>query len=209
MLEYLEIIENIVILIFSLVIHENAHARVAYYLGDPTARNVGRFSLNPLKHIEWSGLLLPFILSFMKLPPVGFAKPVPVCIQNFKHPTLYNILVALAGPASNLLLAFIAIILYNRLSFLPQTTFIVVNTFLVNFCIINLLLCIFNAIPIPPLDGSRIYTSFIDHRKIKIHICLEYIGFATIILLLGNKQFTQYFNSLLIYLISIMEYFSG
>ena len=209
MLEYLEIAQNIIILLFSLVIHENAHARVAYYLGDPTARNAGRFSLNPLNHIHWLGLLLPLILSFMKLPPVGFANPVEVCVENFKHPKLYNILVALAGPLSNFLLALMAAILYNRLSFLPQITFIVVNKFLVNFCVVNLLLCLFNAIPIPPLDGSRIYTSFIDHKKFKTLSFIEGVGFTLIILLLDNKKFAQSFQSLLKTIIETMEYLSG
>lgn len=205
MIEYLEILQNIVILLFSLVIHENAHARIAYFLGDPTSKYAGRFSLNPLDHIDLVGLILPLILALMHLPVIGAAKPVVVDISNFKHPRFYNILVALAGPLSNFLLATIAILLYNRLSFLPHGIFLSTNQFLINFTIINLLLFMFNLLPIPPLDGSRLYTSFISRENNQI---IEWSGLILIIFLLGNTKFQEYFQSSLRYIMRMLEYIS-
>lgn len=206
MIEYLEILQNIVILIFSLVIHENAHARVAYYLGDPTSKNDERFSLNPIKHIHWLGLLLPVILSLMHIKPIGFAKPVMVDARNFKHPRFYNILVALAGPISNLLLATIAIMIYTRIgSANAEGILFSASKFLTNFFAINLMLCFFNLLPIPPFDGSRLYTSFIDQTKVKTHGFIEGVGFALVIFMLSNDKISSYFLHLLEYIAGFMQ----
>ena len=206
MIEYLEILQNIVILIFSLVIHENAHARVAYYLGDPTSKNDERFSLNPIKHIHWLGLLLPIILSLMQNMLIGFAKPVMVDTRNFKHPRFYNILVALAGPISNLLLAAIAIMIYTRIgSANTEGILLSASKFLISFFAINLILCFFNLIPLPPFDGSRLYMSFIDQSKIKTLGFIEGVGFALVIFLLSYDETSKYFLYLLEYVAEVME----
>ncbi|MDP5082810.1 MAG: site-2 protease family protein [Rickettsiaceae bacterium] len=206
MTEYLEIVQNIVILIFSLVIHENAHARVAYYLGDPTSKNNERFSFNPIKHIHWLGLILPVILALMHIKPIGFAKPVMVDTRNFKHPRFYNILVALAGPISNLFLATIAIMIYTRLgSENTEGVLFSTSNFLISFFAINLMLCLFNLIPLPPCDGSRLYTSFIDQRSVKIHSFIEGAGFVLIICMLSNDRIFSYFLHFLGYIAELME----
>lgn len=210
MIEYLEILQNIVILIFSLVIHENAHARVAYYLGDPTSKNDERFSLNPIKHIHWLGLLLPIILSLMHIKPIGFAKPVMVDARNFKHPRFYNILVALAGPISNLLLAAIAIMIYTHYtsrigSANSEGIFLSASKFLISFFAINLMLCFFNLIPLPPFDGSRLYMSFIDQSKVKTLGLIEGVGFGLIIFFLSYDKTAKYFLHFLEYIAGFMQ----
>lgn len=207
--DILNIIQTVIILVFSLVIHENAHARVAYYLGDPTAKYQGRFSLNPLKHMQLAGLLLPLILSLLKLPPIGFAKPVIVNTENFKYPAFYNILVAIAGPLSNLLMAFIAIALYNKLTFLDDFGISGGNEFLLKFSVINLVLFLFNSLPIPPLDGSRIYTSFISKNNTNLLIIIEAVGFGIVILLLRNDRFSEYFTFILQSIITSMAQLVG
>lgn len=152
------------ICIFSLVIHEVAHARTAYYLGDPTAKNMGRLSLNPLKHIPLIGILIPIVLYLVDIPMFGFAKPVPYNPIYFKKPKLHMILVGLAGPLSNFLFAILTllILVIFHTYFTPYLNNIILNTI-----IMNLVLCFFNLIPIPPLDGSILYMSSIIHKKIK------------------------------------------
>ena len=130
-----------IILISTLTVHEAAHALAAYLLGDHTAKNQGRLSLNPLKHLDPWGTILFILTGF------GWGKPVPVNPIYFKNPKRDQALTALAGPASNLIMAFIAGIF---IPYYPQ------SVFLFMFYQINITLAVFNLLPIPPLDGSRI-----------------------------------------------------
>lgn len=151
-----------VIFVFSLVIHEIAHARTAYYLGDSTAKNMGRFSANPLKHISLIGILLPIGLYLSGMPMFGFAKPVPYNPVYFKRPKRDMIFVGLAGPLSNFLLAVLTLLVLGIFQAYSITYF---NNILGYMLVINLVLCFFNLIPVPPLDGSIIYMSSIIHKN--------------------------------------------
>ncbi|WP_067139895.1 site-2 protease family protein [Oceanivirga salmonicida] len=135
----------------AVVLHEIAHGIVAYYLGDNTAKNAGRLTLNPIKHFDLEGLLLPAMLLLFGSPIIiGSAKPVPVNYYNLKLKKLGIFLVSIAGVATNFLLVITALLLYKFI-------FIVyVRIFLIEFIIINIVLGVFNLVPIPPLDGSRI-----------------------------------------------------
>ncbi len=148
------------IILISLPVHEMAHAWAAHKLGDPTARNFGRITLNPLKHFDLIGFLCMLFFRF------GWAKPVPINARNFKKPRRDMALSALAGPVSNLLLAFLGVILFNvaylilaNMEFSTERTLMIANVtleFFLLFAYLNINLALFNLIPVPPLDGSRI-----------------------------------------------------
>lgn len=153
-MEYLFLIA---ILLFSVVIHEVAHGTVANYLGDSTAKHAGRLTLNPLRHLDPIGsIFLPFLLVIMKSPfLIGWAKPVPVNPYNIRDQKWGMAKIAIAGPASNFSIALFFALLIR---FLPLP-----ESFLIIFSIIvflNILLGIFNLMPIPPLDGSKILFAF-------------------------------------------------
>lgn len=145
-------------LLIAIPVHESAHALTAYWLGDTTAKNRGRISLNPMKHFDLMGAVCMIFVGF------GWAKPVPIAAQsNFKHPRRDMALSAAAGPASNILLAYIGMIAYKLVIYLtPDTTvWSFVLQVLQTMIIINVNLAIFNLIPVPPLDGSRIFNVFL------------------------------------------------
>lgn len=174
----------IIILVISLVLHEIAHARIAYYLGDPTAKNMGRFSLNPLKHISYMSIILPVTLFFINAPIFTFAKPVLYNDALFKNPKRDIIFVGLAGPFANLLLAIIAFVFYNKFSMLPDNILVHCNQFLVTMFVINVTLCAFNLLPIPPLDGSALYMSSVIHHSRKLASKFNDYGLGVLISLL-------------------------
>lgn len=137
--------------IFALTFHEFFHALTAYVLGDDTAKRMGRLTLNPIAHIDPLGLL------FLILVKIGWAKPVQFNPQNFTHPRLYSVLVGLAGPTSNFLLALASLVAMKFL--MPFKTALFAGSFYTFFewsVFINIMLGVFNLLPIPPLDGSHI-----------------------------------------------------
>lgn len=142
----------IVALIIAFTVHEFAHAYVAYKFGDPTAKNQGRLTLNPKEHIDPLGTILILIVGF------GWARPVPVNRYHFKNPRLAGVLVSLAGPLSNLAIAIVGyILLYGMIAAgFAQDIPMFVPTFLTVLINLNILLFVFNLLPIPPLDGYRI-----------------------------------------------------
>lgn len=163
-----ELLLRIPALLLALTVHEVAHGYVAMKLGDPTARNLGRLTLNPLKHFDPFGALCMLLFRF------GWAKPVPINTRYFRKPRRDMALTALAGPASNFLMAFAGMFIYY-LSFLlfvklPAATGTLANfeevwlTFLSIFVIMNVSFGVFNMIPVPPLDGSRILLTFLPPR---------------------------------------------
>lgn len=172
----------LIILLFSIVIHEIAHGAVAYSQGDPTAKYEGRLTLNPLKHLDpFGSVLVPLFLlvaTFGKGPIIGWAKPVPINPYNFKDKRWGDLKVALAGPGANFLIALFFGLLIRFLN-LPYS-----SSFLLFFSIIviqNLLLCVFNLIPLPPLDGSWILFSLFPKKTAEIRGLLEQYGMIVLL----------------------------
>ncbi len=161
-------------------LHEFAHALIAVKLGDNTPRNMGRLTINPAVHIDKRGALMIFLFGF------GYARPVEVRMRNFKNPKRDMALVALAGPVSNLIQAFIAMLLFNLFKHLAYNvdSVIYVAMFFYFAAMINANLAVFNLIPIPPLDGSRLATALLPAKYYyKIMQYERYISIALIVLL--------------------------
>lgn len=157
----------------AIVLHEVAHGFAAYKLGDPTAKQAGRLSLNPAKHVDIFGtVILPLFLMIMNLPVFGYAKPVPYNPMYFKDKRKGDCIVGLAGPLANFAMAFVGALIMNLFK---GEAFAIYNNvigyylyflFLPQFILINLYLMFFNLIPVPPLDGSSIIALFIPEDKL-------------------------------------------
>jgi Zn-dependent protease len=161
-IDFADIFISFIVLLFSLTVHEMAHAWTADRLGDPTARLLGRISLNPIVHADPLGtIVLPLVALFTNAPLIGWAKPVPVTLRYLRHPRRDYILVAAAGPASNLVLAVFAAVLLAILPISPHTlgesnVSVPLASILSRLMALNVLLAVFNMIPIPPLDGGNV-----------------------------------------------------
>ena len=163
----------------ALAFHEWAHARAAYSLGDPTAFNFGRMTLNPLAHIDPWGFVMLALFRF------GWAKPVPINPRNFKNPRRDEIIVGLAGVFTNLLLAFAAMGVFYGIAATVGLRNAALNTVIYYFYFINLSLCVFNLLPIPPLDGYQVFSCLLARRVgLKPFLFLEKYGFMILIVLL-------------------------
>lgn len=181
-------------ILIALSVHECAHAWAAYKLGDSTAKNFGRMTINPLKHLDPLGVLCMIVAGF------GWARPVPVNSRNLRNPKKDMVLISLAGPASNIILAFIGLLILRILQVLvlPALSAAAIGTFgvdaiamllqfLMLFCMLNAGLAIFNLLPIPPLDGSHLLALILPSRIYFKYVRYErYISFALVLLLVFN-----------------------
>lgn len=180
----MQVLAVVMVVFLILPIHELAHGYIAYKLGDNTAKNNGRLRFNPMAHIDPVGAIMILFVGF------GWAKPVPVDPRNFKNPKVGMALTSLAGPISNLICAFlgalVAQILYIFVAgeFLPLTIYKPLAIFVSYFTTINISLAVFNLIPIPPLDGSKILFAFLPD-KIVYNICRyeQILNFLLIVLI--------------------------
>lgn len=180
----------LITILVSLVLHEFAHAVTADSLGDKTARQAGRLTLNPLAHLELLGLIMIFF------GPIGWARPVPVNPQNFRNPRVGMVLTALAGPASNFVLAILCLIALRGANLAVVGFW---NTLLYVGAVVNCNLCIFNLIPLPPMDGSRIVGNLLPPRQQIAYGKLEIYGPFILLLAfllppLRNDVFTPLFG---------------
>jgi Zn-dependent protease len=211
-----------IVFLFAISVHESAHAFTAWRCGDPTAKMLGRVSLNPIRHIDPIGtLLLPAICLVTGFPVIGWAKPTPVDPRNFGHEIRDDILTSIAGPISNFLVATLAVICLMLISLSSlQANFIVkaamlgypgvsnsalvpISVLLYQGMVINVLLGVFNLIPVPPLDGSHVVRHMLSERTRDIYDKVGIFGLILLLLVGGNllmammSPFIAIFNSLL------------
>jgi Zn-dependent protease len=178
------------VILFSLSVHEAAHAWSASRLGDDTARRLGRVSLNPIVHIDPIGtVMLPLLAMISNAPVIGWAKPTPVNTHNLRNPRRDNILVTLAGPASNLVIALIAAVLLRTLStsgavMSGRDVSRAFDILAIEALHLNVLLAVFNMLPIPPLDGGRVLLGLLPPRLAVRFSAVQSYGFLILLALL-------------------------
>lgn len=165
--------------LIGLTFHEYAHALVATLLGDPTAKRAGRLTLNPLAHVDLMGLVFLILFRF------GWAKPVPFDHRRFKYPKFYGVMTALAGPLANFFLALIMfyIIAYMPLLHLPTAVAITFTTVFQVTAYVNIMLGVFNILPIPPLDGSHILTVFFEDKYPQVMMAIYQYSFFILMII--------------------------
>ena len=193
--ELLILIFQLCVLIFSIIVHEVSHGVVALRLGDPTAKNLGRLTLNPIKHLDLFGsIILPITLMLVQSPVLlGWAKPVPYNPHNLKNPKVGSGLIGAAGPLSNLLVALLFGVIARLMLMASGFEMAQVFLVLVNYIVfINVLLAVFNLLPIPPLDGAGILFSLLPSGSYRIQETLTRYGFLILVafLLFGFQVIT-------------------
>jgi Zn-dependent protease len=207
-LSHVETVFQLISFLFAISVHESAHAWMANRCGDPTARMLGRITLNPIKHIDPVGtLLMPAIAAFTHIPMLGWAKPTPVDPRNFKNPVVDDILTSVAGPVSNFIVATGTLIVLGlvslmspmghslvgkfdlyRLGFLvvPDSPLVPLVFFLYAMMTINVVLGVFNLIPVPPLDGSHVLRHFLSDSVRRAYDTIGIFGLIALVYLGGG-----------------------
>jgi Zn-dependent protease len=203
-LQHVDILFQLIVFLFAISIHESAHAWMANRCGDPTARMLGRISLNPIRHIDPVGtVLLPLIALVTHFPMLGWAKPTPVDPRNFKNLVWDDILTTLAGPASNFIVATSAAILLAAIALVApggrpavgsvlnglifsDSLLVPVSLFLYELMEINIVLGVFNLIPVPPLDGSHVLRHFLSENLRRAYDTMGIFGLIALVYLGGG-----------------------
>jgi len=203
-LQHVDILFRLIVFLFAISIHESAHAWMANRCGDPTARMLGRISLNPIRHIDPVGtVLLPLIALVTHFPMLGWAKPTPVDPRNFKNLVWDDILTTLAGPASNFIVATSAAIVLAAIALIApggrpavgsvlnglifsDSLLVPVSLFLYELMAINIVLGVFNLIPVPPLDGSHVLRHFLSENLRRAYDTLGIFGLIALVYLGGG-----------------------
>lgn len=183
MITVFDIIFQVLILLFSVILHEVAHGYAALSLGDPTARAAGRLTLNPIKHMDpWGTVILPLFLILIRAPfLVGWAKPVPVNPYLLRDPKRGMMLVGAAGPLANIALILLSAVVLRAMPFsAPPFLFDLFKY----CCAINIILALFNLLPVPPLDGSKVVAGILPPKMRDVYVGLERYGIFIIIALL-------------------------
>lgn len=192
------------IFLLSLSVHEAAHAATAYYLGDPTARSLGRVTLNPVPHIDPIGtILMPILSSLMGgFAMIGWAKPVPIDWRNLRNVKRDDTLIAIAGPASNLVLAFVfvaglAVVGSGAMDTSAGTAGELLYRFSRYGLIINVALAMFNMIPIPPLDGSHVLANVLPDDLAEKYRAMSMYGIFILLILLNFTPLSRVLNAVI------------
>src|ERR1700676_4075035 len=211
-LQYVDILFQLIVFLFAISVHESAHAWMASQRGDQTARMLGRVTLNPLKHIDPVGtVILPAIAMYYHLPVIGWAKPTPVDPRNFKSPVLDDILTAVVGPISNFIVATgaglalilgaltsrlgagivhaIPLVYPSHLDILTSQTdsfLMPISLLFYELMVLNIILGVFNLIPVPPLDGSHVLRHFLSPEVLRIYDTVGMFALMALVFLGGG-----------------------
>jgi Zn-dependent protease len=218
-----DILFQMIAFLFAISVHESAHAWTASRCGDPTARMLGRVSLNPIRHIDPIGtIVLPLVAAISHIPMLGWAKPTPVDPRNFRHPVRDDILTSVAGPVSNFIVATGAVALLWIISLTSETGRSLVQSvasgigglsgsfldpvvlLIYEMMIINIVLAVFNLIPVPPLDGSHVIRHFMSESVRRVYDSVGIFALLALVYLGGGilsaviRPFIFFYRSLLV-----------